>query len=139
MPQNDRHFSIGEVSQLSGAGIETIRYYEKIGLMPVSARNAGGHRVFDEKSMRRLFFIRKGRKIGFSQKEVRGLLNLVDDHNYSCGEVHDITLEHLKSVQTKIQDLQRLESALAEMLGQCKGGNIPECPIIDILFSDSVL
>ena len=89
-------FSIGVLSERSGVNIETIRYYEKIGVMPTPARSAGGYRVYCHEHARRLHFVRRGRELGFSLDELRGLLRLVDGHSYTCREVHDLTIEHMK-------------------------------------------
>ena len=103
--------------------------------MPKVPRGEGGHRQYDNALLRRLSFIRRGKEMGFTQKEVRGLLALVDEHTYTCGEVQEITQEHLRSVQLKVRDLQRLEKVLGDMIDQCAGGDVPECPIIDTLYS----
>jgi MerR family transcriptional regulator, mercuric resistance operon regulatory protein len=89
----------------------SLRYYEREGLLPSAARTAGGRRVFDEAHLRRLFFTRRSRELGFSGTEVRTLLGLVDG-GYTCGEVRDLTLRHLVSVRAKIADLRRLEKTL---------------------------
>ena len=127
-------FSIGTLSERSGVNVETIRYYEKIGVMPIPARSAAGYRIYDLDHLRRLHFVRRGRELGFSLDELRGLLYLVDGHNYSCGQVHALTVEHLKDIRQKIIDLRRLEQVMSDMAKQCKGDQLPECPIIDALF-----
>ena len=137
MSDNLAQFTIGRLSKATGVGIETIRYYERIGMMPKVPRGPGGQRQYNDVLLRRLSFIRKGKEMGFSQKEVRGLLALVDDHTFTCGEVQEITQEHLHSVQSKVRDLQRLENVLADMINQCAGGDVPDCPIIDTLFSNT--
>ena len=109
-------------------------YYEKIGVMPKPARSAGGYRVYGNDHARRLHFVRRGRELGFSLDELRGLLRLVDGHSYTCREVHDLTIEHLKDIRQKIADLRRLERAMSDMAAQCTGNQVPECPIIDALF-----
>jgi MerR family mercuric resistance operon transcriptional regulator len=80
-----------------------------------------------------LCFIRRSRELGFSQPEVRKLLTLVDEHSYTCEEVRDMTASHLATVRDKIKDLRKLEKALADMVNECDGGDIPECPIVDLL------
>ena len=87
--QKTDEFSIGVLSERSGVHIETIRYYEKIGVMPKPARSAAGYRVYGNDHTRRLHFVRRGRELGFSLDELRGLLRLVDGHSYTCREVHD--------------------------------------------------
>lgn len=126
--------SIGALSKQSGVNIETIRYYEKIGVMPVSPRSASGYRIYGPDHLKRLSFVRRGRELGFSLDELRGLLRLVDGHAYSCAEVHDLTLEHLSEIRRKIADLRRLQRVMADMAAQCTRNRIPDCPIIDALF-----
>lgn len=128
-------FTIGELSRLTEVNIETIRYYEKIGIMPHPPRNSSGYRVYSTPHLERLSFVRRSRELGFSQPEVRKLLTLVDEHQYTCAEVRDMTARQLVTVQNKINDLQKMEVALTKMVGECAGGDIPECPIIDTLLS----
>lgn len=128
-----REFTIGELSKQTQVIVETIRYYEKIGLMPDPPRSSGGYRMYSDAHLQRLTFIRRSRELGFSQPEVRKLLTLVDEHNYTCGEIREMTEKQLRSVQSKIRDLQSLEQALGSMVSECKGGDIPVCRIIDIL------
>jgi MerR family mercuric resistance operon transcriptional regulator len=126
--------SIGVLSERSGVNIETIRYYEKIGVMPSPARSAGGYRIYGAEHVRRLHFVRRGRELGFSLDELRGLLHLVDGHAYTCGEVHALTVKHLTDIRQKIADLRRLERVMSEMAARCTADQVPECPIIDALF-----
>ena len=128
----------GVLSELTGCNIETIRYYERIRLLPEPPRSEGGHRRYAEDHLKRLVFIRRSRELGFSIVEIRALLALVDGRNYTCGEVKTLTLEHLHNVQEKIADMRKLETTLAEMSAQCDGGTVPECPVIDTLFDGRV-
>lgn len=133
MTQTDE-FSIGILSERSGVNVETIRYYEKIGVMPIPARSAAGYRVYDLDHLRRLHFVRRGRELGFSLDELRGLLHLVDGHAYTCGEVHELAIRHLADIRRKIRDLRRLEKVMSEMAAQCTRNKVPDCPIVDALF-----
>ncbi len=126
----------GELAKRSGCHLETVRYYEKIGLLPPPTRTEGGHRLYKIDDQRRLRFILRGRELGFSIAELRGLLSLVDSHVYTCGEIFDLTIEHLGSVRAKIADLKRLERTLARISSECHGGAVPECPVIDTLWAD---
>ncbi|MFQ5774387.1 MAG: helix-turn-helix domain-containing protein [Kiloniellaceae bacterium] len=130
----NRRLTRGTLSELTGCNIETIRYYERIGLLPEPPRSEGGHRLYDEELLRRLIFIRRSRELGFSLQEIRGLLKLVDGRNYTCAEVKEMTEVHLGNVQSKIADLKVLERTLKEMVSKCDGGQVPECPVIDALF-----
>jgi MerR family transcriptional regulator, mercuric resistance operon regulatory protein len=127
-------YAIGELSRLTGVNIETIRYYERIGIMPKPDRTAGGYRQFGYQHLKRLSFVRKSRNLGFSLKEVRALLSMVDEDHFSCGEIHAITLEHLTEIDTKMDALRKLKSVLSKMANECSQGDVPECPVIDALF-----
>jgi MerR family mercuric resistance operon transcriptional regulator len=129
--------SIGALSKATGCNIETIRYYERIGLLPKPPRTEGGHRQYGEAELMRLTFVRRSRTLGFTLDEIRGLLGLVDGGDYTCGEVKVITLDHLEEIRRKIADLTRLEAVLREMAAQCEGGTVPDCPVIEALFTPS--
>ena len=126
--------SIGALSKDTGVNIETIRYYERIGVMPAPERTASGFRKYREDHLKRLNFIRRGRELGFSLADLRGLLRLVDGHAYTCAQVRALTLEHLAETRRKITDLRRLERVMGAMAAKCTGRRIPDCPIIDALF-----
>lgn len=126
--------SIGEVSRLSGVNIETIRYYERVGVTPRPTRTAGGHRAYEQDQLQQLRFIRRGRELGFSLDELRAMLRLVDDGTLTCADIHAMTMDHLVDVRRKIADLRRLEQVLEGMAAECSRGNVPECPIIETLF-----
>ena len=125
---------IGALSKQTGCNIETIRYYERIGLMPPAARSNGGHRLYGAAQGRRLGFIRRTRELGFTLDQVRTLLQLVDGGRYTCSHVKRITVRHLDEVRRKVADLRRIERVLAEMAAQCDGGTVPKCLVIDALF-----
>lgn len=125
---------IGALSTQSGVNIETIRYYERIGVMPAPQRSAGGYRIYGPDHLKRLTFVRRGRELGFSLDELRDLLRLVDGHAFTCVEVHALTVKHLAKIRRKIADLRRLQRVMGEIAAQCTGDRIPECPIIDALF-----
>ena len=131
-----RHgFGIGRLSRETGCNIETIRYYEKAGLLPAPPRTPGGHRLYADEHMRRLGFIRRSRELGFSLDDIRALLGLADGENPNCGKVREITLHHLQGVREKISDLGRLERTLTTISAACEGGVAPDCPIIDALYT----
>jgi MerR family mercuric resistance operon transcriptional regulator len=130
-------FPIGALARESAVNIETIRYYEKIGVMPKAPRSAGGYRLYAPEHLKRLTFIRRGRELGFSLDELRDLLHLVDGHAYSCAEVRALTLDHVAGIRQKIADLKRLERVMTLVASQCSGRKIPDCPVIDALFQAS--
>jgi MerR family mercuric resistance operon transcriptional regulator len=128
--------SRGSLAKQTGVNIETIRYYEKIGLMPDPTRSSAGHRIYDQSQLKRLSFIRRSRELGFTLHEIRELLELVDGGDYTCAEVRDRTLRHLNDVALKICDLQKMQSTLKSMASKCDGGLVPKCPIVDALYSN---
>jgi len=123
----------GILATQSGVKAETIRYYEKIDLMPEPARTQGGHRLYEDMHLQRLRFIRRSRDLGFTLDEIRELLSLVDGQQVSCNKVQHIAEAHIKDVREKIADLRKIERTLRDMSSQCSGKNIPDCPIIEIL------
>ena len=139
MPEitNARGYPIGQMSRQTGVNIETIRYYERIGILPAPDRTAGGNRQYNQDQLKRLFFIRRARGLGFSLAEIRGLFEMVDRKDFTCGEVHDLTVDHLTSVRAKIKHLKKLEKALMGMVTECSRGDVPDCPILDTLFEAS--
>lgn len=126
--------TIGGLSKRTGVHLETVRYYEAIGIMPKPPRTPVGHRRYDQAHLKRLTFVKRSRELGFTLKEIRALLALVDGGDYTCAEVHDLTVSHLHDVREKIADLQRLEVTLADISRQCAGGTIPAYPFIETLF-----
>ena len=119
---------IGALSRHTGCNIETIRYYERVGLLPAPPRSAGGHRIYGVDHLKRLTFIRRGRQLGFALKDVRGLLALVDGGGHTCDEVQALTLDHLDEVRRKIADLKVMEGVLGDMAAECEGGTVPRLP-----------
>ncbi len=128
------HLPIGTLAKQTGCKVETIRYYENIGVLPPPARSSGGQRRYTINHLKRLNFVRRARALGFTLNEVRDLLRLVDGGDYTCAEVEAVTLAHLGDVRTKIADLRKLERVLNDMASQCDGGTVPDCPVIDALF-----
>jgi MerR family mercuric resistance operon transcriptional regulator len=125
--------SIGELSRITGVHIETIRYYERVKMLPAPPRTAGGRRTYGAKHRRALGFIRRARDWGFSLDEIRALLDLDGSGRASCAEVQEIASHHLASVRAKLADLARLEAVLSETVGKCAGNIAPACPVLDIL------
>jgi MerR family transcriptional regulator, mercuric resistance operon regulatory protein len=126
-------FPIGTLSERSGVNIETIRYYERSGLLPKPERSAGGYRLYRSIDSDRLCFIRRARDLGFSLDEVRRLLDLADQKSRSCRRVHDIATGHLAEVRAKIADLRRMERVLGTMVKSCAQGTMPACPLLETL------
>jgi MerR family transcriptional regulator, mercuric resistance operon regulatory protein len=131
--------SIGRVARASGVHLETIRYYERIGLIPAPARTEGGHRAYEPLALRRLAFVRRARALGFSIEEIRALLSLADPGHRACDEVRVVAEARLRDVRAKIADLTRLEAVLAETVGRCgTEGPAPSCPVLDLLETEPV-
>ncbi len=125
---------IGALSKTAGASPETVRYYEREGLLPAPLRTEGGHRKYAPAHLQRLIFIVRARALGFSQAEVRQLLDLSDRPEAPCHEVQILASTHLADVKTKIQDLRRMERVLKEMVKSCDvNGQAGECPIVATL------
>lgn len=125
-------FQIGELSRRTGCNIETIRYYERIGLLP-RARRSGRYRNYDPDDARRLAFIRRARELGFTLDEVRTLLSLAAGDPESCHEARGLAAAHLTDVRTRIADLRRMERTLANHVRACDAGNNLACPLIESL------
>lgn len=132
--KRDVSLTRGELASLAGCNIETIRYYEQIGLLPPPPRSHGGHRLYDQGLIKRLQFVRRSRELGFTLEEVRRLLRLVDHRNYTCEQVERLAREHIEEIARKIVDLKRLKAVLGDLASRCGGGAIPDCTIINTLF-----
>jgi MerR family mercuric resistance operon transcriptional regulator len=128
-----RTLTIRRLATAAGVNLETIRYYERIGLMPPPDRTAGGHRSYAPEHRAQLAFIRRARELGFSLNDVRTLLALAKPGRQSCAEVKAIASAHLHDVHAKIADLKRLAAALDEAVRRCGEGDVPECPVIQVL------
>lgn len=129
-------FTIGGLSKKTGVNIETIRYYEKIGVMPKPQRSEGGNRLYDTEQVKRLSFIRRSRELGFSLDEIRELLKLVDEKTFTCAEIAALSQKHLDDIRAKIKDLRKIERHMKDMLAQCSRDHTPDCAIIDVLFQN---
>ncbi len=125
--------SIGALSKQSGVSIETIRYYERRGVLPNPPRSIGGFRLYSGEYLRRLAFVRRGRDLGFSLETLRGLIHLTETNTYTCEEVYALTQEHLTEVRRKIADLRRVEQEIVKIASHCSKTPAPECPVIDAL------
>ena len=124
-----------ELARRTGCNLETIRYYEKIKMIPDPPRTASGYRVYDDSHVSRLHFILRARELGFSIEHIRGLLDLVDGGTQTCAEVKERTERHLADVRAKIADLKRIEKVLAATAAQCSGEDVPDCPVLEALAS----
>ncbi len=131
-------FMIGELSKRTNTKVQTIRYYEEIGVMPKAIRAENNRRLYNETHLERLTFIRHSRELGFSLDDIRNLLNLSDQPDRPCEEVDAIARGHLKDVERKIAALQVMQSELKRMITHCSGGSISDCRIIEVLADHSL-
>ncbi len=125
--------TIGELARRTGTNVETVRFYEKNGLLPLPARTASNYRIYDGQHLARLSFIRRSRALGFSLDQVRALLDLSDHRERSCSAIDAIAREHLGEVDRKIADLQALRRELDHMVSQCHTGTVADCRILEAL------
>jgi DNA-binding transcriptional MerR regulator len=127
-------YSIGDLAKASGTKVETIRYYERIGVMPSPARlGTGRYRRYEPAHAGRLMFVRRARELGFSIDQVRQLLGLADNKDRPCSAVDSIARQHLDEVDRKIADLTALRGELQGLIEQCSRGTIGHCRVISAL------
>lgn len=123
--------NIGELTRAAETNAETIRYYERIGLLPAPPRTSGNYRYYSAAHVSRLSFTRRARDLGFSIEQIRALLGLSDQKNQSCEAVDVIAREHLADVKRKLADLTALRRELELLIGQCSHGTVAECRILE--------
>lgn len=128
--------AIGSLSRRTGTKVETIRYYERVGLLPPPARSASGYRLYGIEHLKRLTFVRRARALGFSIDEVRTLLRLADERKRPCAEVRAVAAAHLDDVRAKIADLKAMERVLRATVARCAKGGGSHCPVIDALYRE---
>jgi DNA-binding transcriptional MerR regulator len=125
--------TIGDLARRARCRVETIRYYERIGLMPAPARNAGNQRRYREAAVERLTFIRHARDFGFPVEAVRELLEMADHPAMPCDQADALARRHLREVEARLARLAALKEELERMIAQCRGGAIDDCRIIQVL------
>jgi len=128
-----RSLTIGHLARETGTKVETIRFYEKSGLLPEPARTESNYRAYENTHLQRLHFIRKARDLGFSLDQIRAMLALADDRSRPCEAVDEIARVHREEVIRKIADLTALKKELDRMITQCSHGAIADCRIIESL------
>lgn len=128
-----KQISIGRLSTAAGVKVPTIRYYEQIGLLPPAVRSENNRRVFDERDVQRLQFIRHARDLGFGVESIRALLALQAQPGQSCETVDAIARTHLADVERRIGRLEALRDELKRMIGQCQQGRIRDCRVLEVL------
>jgi MerR family mercuric resistance operon transcriptional regulator len=133
--------AIGELSRQTRCGIETIRYYERIGLLPPPHRSGGRFRRYEGDDVSRLRFIRRARQLGFTLDEVRVLMRLAgtaDSDPHTRAEARRLVATHVAAIRAKIADLEAMDCVLSAAICECETGQQPRCPLIEVLSCDSV-
>ncbi len=125
--------TIGKLASATGTKVETVRWYEKVGLIAPPARTGGNYRAYSPDDLARLSFIRRARDLGFSLDQVRALLDLAGQRERDCGTVDVIASEHLTEVDRKLADLAALRRELSLLISACKGGVVADCSILEAL------
>jgi Cu(I)-responsive transcriptional regulator len=125
--------SIGQLAKAADTRVETVRYYERIGLLAAPGRTGGNYRAYGAEARSRLSFIRRARGLGFAIEQVRALLDLSDDRTRDCATVDRIATEHLREVDRKIADLTALRRELNALIASCDGGTVAQCRILEAL------
>ena len=135
--RNPQLLTIGKVADRGGVRVQTIRYYERRGLLPKPARTASGYRKYSDEAVRRLQFIRRAQALGFSLGEIEELLSLRMQPGTTCGDIRKRARQKIATVNDKIEELQRIRDALGKLAAACKGqGPTSECPILEALESE---
>ena len=129
----------GKLATRTGCNIETIRYYEAIGLLPSPDRTAAGYRSYDDEHLRRLNFIQRAKMLGFSSEKIKAILELTDpDGDHTRADVKLLTESHIEEITVKIRDLQKIKRRLSQISSFCDGSeqSAGTCPILETLFDD---
>ena len=126
---------VGEIAKQVGVNVETIRYYEKIHLMPEPKRLESGYRFYDSKDVKRLLFVKRAKELGFTLKEIKELLELKIESTSKCGDVKHFAEHKLEDVENRINDLLRIKKILSRMIHQCINEEVStdECPILEVI------
>ncbi|MDO9487273.1 MAG: helix-turn-helix domain-containing protein [Sphingomonadaceae bacterium] len=128
-----RELRIGDLARTTGISVETVRYYERIGLMPPPGRTAANYRAYEARHLERLNFIRHARSLGFDIAEIRSLLALTAQPATDCAAADAIASRHLAAVEAKIASLEALRAELTRFAGQCRGGTAADCRVLEVL------
>jgi MerR family copper efflux transcriptional regulator len=122
--------NIGQAAAASGVTAKMIRYYESIGLVPAARRTDSGYRVYGEREVHTLRFIRRARKLGFSLDQIRHLLSLWQDGGRASADVKRIALDHVAELEERIRELTEMRDTIATLAACCHGDDRPDCPIL---------
>ena len=131
------HFRVGEIAEKCNVNKETIRYYERLGLIPEPNRTEKGYRMYSQQTVDRLNFIKKMQELGFSLNEIDKLLGVVDRDEAKCRDIYEFTVLKIEDIQRKIEDLKKIEQMLTDLKERCpENKDIYECPIIETLMKE---
>ena len=133
----EREFSIGQLAAQTGCKVQTIRYYEQVGLMPEALRTEGNQRRYGAQHLARLAFVRHSRELGFPLEAIRELLSLADTPDRSCTAADEVARRQLRAVEGRMKRLKALQAELKRMIAQCSGGKISSCRVIEVLADSS--
>lgn len=128
--------SIGALATETGVKVNTIRFYEDAGVLPLPDRTRSGRRTYDDEDVKRLRFVRRARALGFSLGEIRSLLELSGDPDHDCAAVNGIAQGHLRTVEEKVRGLLALREELTRISNLCSGGQVAGCRVLEALGSD---
>ena len=137
MKARNGRLTIGNLSRKTGCNVQTIRYYEQIGLLPIPDRSEGNQRLYDPAHVERLAFIRHARELGFPLNAIRELLSLADHPAQTCEAADAIARAQLQQVENRLVRLLSLKQELERMVEQCRGGKISDCRVIEVLADHS--
>ena len=128
-------FTVGALADNASVNSETVRYYEKIGLMPKPKRKESRYRVYDESSLARLKFIVRAKQLGFTLKEIKELLELRIESKATCGDIKNLAGHKIEDIKQKIKDLQNIKKVLTKLIQQCVNEELSseECPILEAI------
>lgn len=126
-------YFVGQLAKEVGINLETVRYYEKLELLPKPKRKESRYRIYDEMDLKRLLFIKRAKELGFTLKEIKELFGLRIDFEAKCGDVKHLTEKKLKDVDNRIRDLKKIRSVLVKLINHCVNEEVSsdECPILE--------
>ena len=129
------HYKVGEIAEKIGINVETIRYYEKIKIMPKPKRRESRYRFYDELDLRRLLFIKRAKELGFTLKEIKELLNLKIESTATCGDIKHLAEHKLTDIEERIKDLKNIKNVLIKLINQCVCEEVSteDCPILEVI------
>src|SRR3990172_13188966 len=129
------HYKVGEIAEKIGVNVETLRYYEKIKIMPKPKRKESSYRFYDELDLRRLLFIKRAKELGFTLNEIKELLNLKIESTATCGDIKHLAEHKLNDIKERIRDLNNIKNVLTKLIRQCVCEEVStdECPILEVI------